>query len=109
MVSYDQNTGEVTLHNYMDFLNLKDYLTVSWEVLCDGVTVAEGCVEDPAVLDIPAHGEGSFRMPVEVPERGKAALKVSYALKESRGVSRKDLRWDLMKWRLRREKMSIRS
>lgn len=86
VVSYDQNTGEVTLHNYMDFLNLKDYLTVSWEVLCDGVTVAEGCVEDPAVLDIPAHGEGSFRMPVEVPERGKAALKVSYALKESRGV-----------------------
>lgn len=86
VVSYDQKSGEVTLHNYMDFLNLKDYLTVSWEVLCDGVTVAKGCVEEPEVLDIPAHGEGSFRMPVEVPEKGKAALKVSYALRAARGV-----------------------
>ena len=80
VVSYDQNSGELVLHNYMDFLNLKDYLTVSYEVLCDGTVIAKGTVENQALLDIPAHEEGTMTLPVDVPEKGKAALKISYAL-----------------------------
>ena len=86
VVSYDQNSGELVLHNYMDFLNLKDYLTVSYEVLCDGTVIAKGTVENQALLDIPAHEEGTMTLPVDVPEKGKAALKISYALKDARGV-----------------------
>ncbi len=86
VVSFDQESGTVMLHNYMDFLNLKEYLTVSWKVLCDGVAVACGCVEDQQVPDIPAHQEGSFRIDAPVPEKGKAALILSYALKDARGV-----------------------
>ena len=86
VVSYNQESGELVLHNYMDFLNLKDYLTISYEVLCDGIVIAEGAVENQALLDIPAHGEGTMTLPVDVPEKGKAALKISYALKDARGV-----------------------
>ena len=33
VVSFDQDKMELTLHNYLDFKNLKDYLTVQYEVI----------------------------------------------------------------------------
>lgn len=86
VVSYDQESGELVLHNYMDFVNLKDYLTVTYEVFCDGVLTGSGAVEDQSVLDIPPHGEGTLHLKVEVPDKGKAVLKLSYELKEAQGV-----------------------
>lgn len=108
MVSYDQNSGELVLHNYMDFLNLKDYLTVSYEVLCDGTVIAKGTVENQALLDIPAHEEGTMTLPVDVPEKGKAALKISYALKDARAFCRRALPLDLTRWHWKLRKMKIR-
>ncbi len=70
--------AELVLHNYMDFLNLKDYLTIGYEVTCDGATVESGTIEDPALLDIPAHGEKAVPISFGVPEKGKCFLKVSY-------------------------------
>ncbi len=70
VVSYDQKAAKV-LHNYMDYVNLKDYLTVSYEVLCDGTVIAKGTVENQALLDIPAHEEGTMTLPVDVPEKGE--------------------------------------
>ncbi len=39
VVSYDEMTGELVLHNYMDFDNLKDYVEISYELAQDGLTV----------------------------------------------------------------------
>ncbi len=70
--------AELVLHNYMDFMNLKDYLTIGYEVTCDGITVESGTIEDPALLDIPAHEERAVPVSFAVPEKGKGFLKVSY-------------------------------
>ena len=57
VTAFDQEKKEITLKNYMDFTNLKDYLTVTYEVLCDGVSVESGAIDSEELLNIPAHGE----------------------------------------------------
>ncbi len=86
VVSFSQEKKELTLHNYMDFVNLKDYLTIAYEVTCDGATVEKGAVTDPALLDIPAHGERTVPVEFTVPEKGKCFLKVSYYRKKESQV-----------------------
>ena len=44
MTHYDQSTGTLTLHNYMDFVDLTDYATLSYELNCDGQVVSAGSV-----------------------------------------------------------------
>ncbi len=74
------------VHNYMDFLNLKDYCVMNWTVSCDGEICAGGQVTDEKLLDIPAHGEGNIPLAVSVPEHGKCYLKVDWILKADWGV-----------------------
>ena len=81
VVSYDQATGQLTLHNYMDFTDLQDYVNLSWEVTCDGVAIAQGTVETPSIAP---HGDGVLTLPVSVPETGKCFLKLTYTLKADR-------------------------
>ena len=81
VTSYDQATGKMVLHNYMDFTDLKDYVNLSWEVTCDGKTLSQGSVETPSVA---AQGNGELILPVEVPKKGKCFLKLSYYLKSDR-------------------------
>ncbi len=82
----DQGIKELVLHNYMDFVNLKDYLTIGYEVICDGIPVEKGAVTDPELLDIPAHGEKAVPFAFHIPESGKCFLKVSYYLKEANEI-----------------------
>ena len=81
VVSYDQIKGEMTLHNYMDFTDLKDYVNLSWEVTCDGIAIAGGSVESPS---IDPHSNGVLHLPISVPEKGKCFLKLTYTLKGDR-------------------------
>lgn len=78
VVGYDQQTGELTLHNYLDFTDLNEYLFLSWEVNRDGTVTSAGQMEVPS---IPAHSNGAFSLKVEVPSSGKCYLKLSYHLK----------------------------
>ena len=76
----DQKTGVVTLQNYMDFVSAKDYLTMTYEVTCDGEVVSSGvpdCV--PSILP---HAEGSLKLNLKIPARGRCFLKLNYFLKE---------------------------
>ncbi len=65
--------GAYWLENRLDFLNLKDCLTIRWELTADGERIAEGRITDPQALDVPAHEER--RLTVEglpaIPEDGK--------------------------------------
>lgn len=83
IVKWNQDKKELLLHNYMDFLNLKDYLTIGYEVVCDGIVVQNGRIEDTGILDIPAHQEKRVPISFEVPKKGKCFLKVTYYLKEA--------------------------
>ena len=81
VVAFDQKTGLVTLHNYMDFVSLNDYLTISYEVNCDGEVVCSGEVEKvPAILP---HTDGTAQLNITIPEKGRCFLKVNYFLKNA--------------------------
>lgn len=79
VVAYNEESGELTLHNYMDFDDLKDYAEIGYEVTCDGVTVESGTV--PGVSIAP-HCEGTVTLKIRIPEAGRMFLKVVYRLKK---------------------------
>ncbi len=59
--------GEYILQNNLDFLNLKDVLYLSWQVLCDGEVAAAGDITDPALLDVPPRGKKAAALPIPLP------------------------------------------
>ena len=77
--AYDQNTGMLTLHSYMDFVNIRDYLNIRYEVVRDGEAVLGGVLD--SVPDIAPHGEAAAALPVQIPGNGKCFLKLFYTLK----------------------------
>ena len=42
VVSYDEKTGRLVLHNYMDFDDISDYADILYEITVDGLCV-QGC------------------------------------------------------------------
>lgn len=58
---------EFILHNYLDFTNAGDYLTLSWKLMQDGSEIASGTVEN---LDVAPHGEQTITLPAEIPADG---------------------------------------
>ena len=81
VVNYDAKSGQLTLHNYMDFVSLSDYINATYELNCDGNVVESGMIEKiPAVAP---HCDGTMPLSIEVPEKGRCYLKISYKLKNA--------------------------
>ncbi|MDO5424090.1 MAG: glycoside hydrolase family 2 TIM barrel-domain containing protein [Eubacteriales bacterium] len=83
ITQFDQEKGEAILHNYMDYVNLRDYLWISYEVSCDGEQTAAGELRGDAVPAVKPHEDGTLRLAVSVPEKGRCYLKVTYHLAET--------------------------
>ncbi len=49
ITGYDETNGVLTLHNYMDFTNIRDYLTISYEVMREGQVAASGDIDTPSI------------------------------------------------------------
>ena len=79
VISYDKENGELVLHNYMDFDDLKDYVKISYELTQDGLVISKGKL--PEVSAAP-HSEGKINLKINVPESGKCYLKFIYHLKK---------------------------
>lgn len=79
VISYDKESGELVLHNYMDFDDLKDYVKISYELTQDGLVISKGKL--PEVSAAP-HSEGKINLKINVPESGKCYLKLIYHLKK---------------------------
>lgn len=79
VISYDKESGELVLHNYMDFDDLKDYVKISYELMQDGLVISKGKL--PEVSAAP-HSEGKINLKINVPESGKCYLKFIYHLKK---------------------------
>lgn len=80
VVAYDQETGEVILHNHMDFVDLQEHLYITYEVSCDGTITEAGRMEiEESILP---HDDGSVQIKAIIPETGKCYLKLNYHLKE---------------------------
>ena len=87
VISYDKESGELVLHNYMDFDNLKDYVKISYELTQDGLLIGKGKLDEVSVVP---HSEGKTNLQVNVPENGKCYLKLTYHLKKEMPLLEED-------------------
>ncbi|MGN0294566.1 MAG: glycoside hydrolase family 2 TIM barrel-domain containing protein [Lachnospiraceae bacterium] len=78
VVSFDPQTGRLTLHNYMDFTSLRNYVNIRCTITCDGETVQTETFTGRKVPDIRPHKEGELTLALQVPDQGKCYLKVEY-------------------------------
>lgn len=84
VVSFCQKTGELCLENYMDYVDLKDYIYLVYEVNCDGKLLEKKqFILQESVLP---HKKGTILLDITVPDSGKCYLKVSYHLKHGTSV-----------------------
>lgn len=79
VISYNKESGELVLHNYMDFDDLKDYVKISYELTQDGLMISKGILPE---FSVAPHGEGKTNLKINVPENGKCYLKLIYHLKK---------------------------
>ena len=84
VVSFCQKTGELCLENYMNYVDLKDYIYLVYEVNCDGKLLEKKqLILQESVLP---HKKGTILLDITVPDSGKCYLKVSYHLKHGTSV-----------------------
>lgn len=79
VISYNKESGELVLHNYMDFDDLKGYVKISYELTQDGLVISKGILPE---FSVAPHGEGKTNLKINVPENGKCYLKLIYHLKK---------------------------
>ncbi|MFC2282523.1 MAG: glycoside hydrolase family 2 TIM barrel-domain containing protein, partial [Lachnoanaerobaculum saburreum] len=79
VVSYDEESGKLVLHNYMDFDDLKDFIDVNYEVSCDGISVETGVLDLPSIK---VNSEKELELKIKIPNKGKVFLKLIYILKK---------------------------
>ena len=87
VVSYDKESGELVLHNYMDFDDLNDYVNISYELTQDGLVIGKGKLSEVSVAP---HSGGKTNLKVNVPESGKCYLKLIYHLKKEMPLLEED-------------------
>ena len=87
VISYDKESGELVLHNYMDFDNLKDYVKIGYELTQDGLLIGKGKLAEVSVVP---HSEGKTNLQINVPENGKCYLKLTYHLKKEMPLLEED-------------------
>lgn len=79
VISYNKESGELVIHNYMDFDDLKDYVKISYELTQDGLVISKGILPE---FSVAPHGEGKTNLKINVLENGKCYLKLIYHLKK---------------------------
>ncbi len=89
ILSYAQDSGILVLKNQMNYVDIRDYLEISYEVSVDGREISSGKIDEANIPQIPPGREAPISLPVTVPERGRAFLKVWYTLKKEEPFRRR--------------------
>ena len=76
MISAEE--GILQLENKLDYTDLKDYLSITYQLENNGSTVAEGELGD---MDLPAHSSKEVKLALPVPATGITYLKLNYIQK----------------------------
>ncbi len=79
VVHYNQESGELLLHNYMDFDNLEDFAEILYEMTKDGQLIQKG--ELTNVFAKP-HEDAKTELKLQIPAAGKIYLKLIYRLEK---------------------------
>lgn len=88
VVSYDQESGDLVLHNYLNYTDLKDYLYLTYTMTKDGEQIQSGSFS--LNESIPAGAEGTVNLKIEIPNTGKCYLKINYCLKNGTALQERD-------------------
>lgn len=80
IVSYQQENGILTLHNYMDFTRLDNYVTIEYEVNCNGKNYCTGTIDN---VSIAPHCDGNVPFSPDLPDKGKTFLRLFYYAKKT--------------------------
>lgn len=83
----DVDSGFIYFENKLDFINLKDYLKVNYDVVCNGEIIGSGMIDE---LDIPAKTGKLVKVSFTVPESGICHLKLNYSLKAEKPYAAAD-------------------
>lgn len=75
ILDFDQDKKTAVFHNYLDYTNTKEYIQFKYEVNCDGIVLEKGILSP---LSIEPHESKTAEIPFEIPEKGKAYLKIYY-------------------------------
>lgn len=81
--SYDQDTGILVLKNEMNYVDIRDYLDIAYEVSADGKTTSSGKIDVANIPELLPGKEAQISLPVPVPKKGKVYLKLFYSLKNA--------------------------
>lgn len=81
--SFDQENSKAILHNYLDFTNLKDAISLHFEVSHDGNIIQSGDLESPSIKP---HASGELFVHPEIPACGKVYLKLLWLAKKSTSI-----------------------
>ena len=77
-VVIDAVRGILRLENKLDFTNTKDFLSLTYQLECNGLPIGEGFLKE---LDIPPHQSRELQLHYTIPEQGITLLKINYIQK----------------------------
>ena len=75
--------GRVTLRNCLDFTDLRDAVTLRYEVTQDGAITQNGTCDLPSILP---HAEAELTLPLCLPQTGTCCVNLYYLQREADGV-----------------------
>ena len=78
---FNQKNGRLVLHNYMDFVDAKDYVNLRYEINCDGKIICSETIDE--LPSIPPHKEVGLTLNLDIPEKGKCYLVIYAELKNA--------------------------
>lgn len=81
-VRITRNGSRYCLHNYLDFTNLRSFVVIRYEVICEGTVIA-GDMLDESLTDIPPHGQKDFDLLVSLPVTGSVYIRFLYEQKKT--------------------------
>ena len=74
----------LTLKNEMNYVDLRDYLSLEYEVTCDDTRIGGGVIAAPQIPSIPPRQTGKVYLTLPaLPAAGRIYMKVSYYLKKA--------------------------
>lgn len=81
VTDFQQEEGIITIKNEMNYVELRDYLDIFFEVNCDGAVISSGRIDTADIPVILPHTRGKIYFPVQVPPKGRTFLKLMYTLR----------------------------
>ncbi len=88
VMSYEQKSGKMILHNYMNYVDLKNYLYLTYEVMLDGIVITSGRID--LEEEISPGQEGEIILPAFELGKGRAYLKLTYHLLHPGSLQNRD-------------------